>query len=83
MSDNNKPIKTFRHQSLQLSVWKNYNDGKAYYNGVMEHRYNANKTGEGAADWKSSSYIASRDMPAAAILWQRASNYIAHMQDKE
>lgn len=82
MSDTNQPIKTFRHGSLQLSVWKNYNNGKAYYNGKIEHRYNANKDKDGQADWKSSEYISARDMPAASILWQRASNYIAFQQDK-
>lgn len=77
-----KPVKTFRHGTLQVSIWKSYNSGKPYYNGRIEHRYNANR-GDGPDDWKSSDYINSRDMPAAVILWTRASNYIAHQLEKE
>ena len=79
---NDKPVKVFRHGPVQISIWKSHNNGRAYYNAKMEHRYNANK-GEGEADWKSSEYINERDMPAAAILWQRASNYIAFVQEKK
>lgn len=79
-STTDRPVKVFRHGSLQVAVWKSYNNGKAYYNGRLEHRYNANK-GDGADDWKSSDYINYRDMPAAVILWNRAANYIAHQED--
>ena len=76
-----RPVKTFTHGALQLAIWKNHRDGKAYYSGTMNKRYNANK-GTGDADWRSTESIPYLDMPAAAMLWQRAANYIAFQKDK-
>ena len=81
MSDS--PVKTFMHGTLRIAIWKQYNNGKAYYNATMVHRYNAEKDREKPAEWKSSASIGYRDMPAASTLWQRACNWIAHQMDKE
>ena len=79
----NQPVKRLNHGTLQVSIWKNYNDGKAYYNVNLVHRYNAEKDREKPADWQSSSSIAYRDLPAASVLLVRASNWIAHKMDQD
>jgi len=83
MQGNNKPVKTFMHGTLRVAIWKNYNQDKAYYNATLVHRYNAQTDTTKEADWQSSSSIAYRDMPAAAMLLQRACNWIAHKMEQE
>lgn len=82
MSQNNAPVKTFAHGTLRLSIWKNHNEGKAYYNAKLEHRYNKQKDPNLPAEWTGSQSIAYRDMPAAMALWQRAWAWINHEQSK-
>ena len=69
------PVKTLRHGTLQVSIWKNVYDGKAVYNARLVQRYKDKASDE----WKDSKYINDRDLPAASVLIVRASNWIAHL----
>jgi len=73
----NKPIRTFRHRSLQLAVWKNVSGEHVFYKSVLTCNY---KDGD---EYKSTSNIDYYDLPAASILFSRAANWIAYQLEKE
>lgn len=72
-----KPVRTFRHRSLQLAVWKNVSGDFTFYKSVLSCTY---KDGD---DYKSTSNIDYYDLPAASILFARAANWIAYQIEKE
>ena len=73
----NKPIRTFRHRTLQLAVWRNVTGEHTFYKSVLSCTY---KDGE---QYKSTSNIDYLDLPAASILFARAANWIAYQIEKE
>lgn len=75
MSD--KPVKTFRHRTLQLAVWKNVAGEHTIYKSVLSCSYKSN------GEYRSTSSIDYYDLPAASALFSRASNWIAYQIERE
>jgi len=72
-----KPVKTFWHRSLQLAIWKNVSGEHTLYKSVISCSYKVD------GEFRSTSNIDYYDLPAASVLFARASNWIAYQLEKE
>ena len=73
-----QPVETFRHRGLSVSVFENTSeDGKTVY-----HKVSLQRTYRQDDEWKTTQSLSRDDLPIAALLLQKAWEYVLEAEGK-
>lgn len=83
LGKNNRPIESWRAGPIQVSVWENTAVDEAgaprtYQTVSFDRRYKDDRTGE----WKSTNSLRRDDLPKAALLLNKAYEYLLLGEDE-
>lgn len=73
-----QPVETFRHRGLSVSVFENTSeDGQTVY-----HKVSLQRTYRQDDEWKTTQSLSRDDLPIAALLLQKAWEYVLEAEGK-